>query len=211
MAPVTNSLRWWYVNGGINIATDLLIAVLPVRTIWALQIPKQQKIALVSILTIGWFVCVVSILRLHSLIMLAAHPDDFTWYGAATAYWSSIEMNLAIVCASLPALKPLIVKLIPGFATSYGSRNYGTGNSGRQRSQAYSKSKSAQNTVEDEVELSASVNATAYPSRSQSSVHGKDIYISRQFEHQYEENERHSDSESQKDLVAMPESVLEKR
>lgn len=39
------------------------------------------------------------------------------WYGAPPTYWAAIEMNLAIVCACVPALKPLVVKIIPAFST----------------------------------------------------------------------------------------------
>jgi hypothetical protein len=34
--------------------TDLLIAALPVRGIWQLQLVRKQKIALIAILTVGW-------------------------------------------------------------------------------------------------------------------------------------------------------------
>ena len=39
------------------------------------------------------------------------------------AIWSGIEINVAIACASLPALKPLISRLVPGILSSIGSRN----------------------------------------------------------------------------------------
>ncbi|KAL6708296.1 hypothetical protein ACN47E_003220 [Coniothyrium glycines] len=182
----------WYVNASINIFTDVIIAVLPVRVIWRLQVPMKQRVALLGILTIGWFVCIVSVLRLHALVVLAAHPDDNTWYSSATAYWSAIESNLAIVCASLPALKPLIVKIIPGFSARHSSRGYGTGVSDRHKSQAFERS--THHTADDTIELDTA-----------------NIYVTRQVEQHFEENGHGSDSESQKDLVAVPESVLEHR
>ena len=88
-----------------------MVAVIPVRGIWSLQIPKRQKTALLGILTLGWFVCIVSVLRVYALDVFNKHSNDPTYYSAPTAYWSNIEANLAIVCASLPALTPLIVKI----------------------------------------------------------------------------------------------------
>ncbi|CAO2648301.1 Nn.00g075680.m01.CDS01 [Neocucurbitaria sp. VM-36] len=201
----------WYVNASINIMTDLLVATLPVRAIWGLKIPTRQRIALLCILTIGWFVCVVSILRLHALVVFAAHPEDTTWYSSATAYWSAIEVNLAIVCASLPALKPLLVKIIPGFS-SHGSRGYGsTALSGRFRSHGL-RSKATRNTVDNDLELaSKSLSSKAYPSMSDESVYGKNIYVSHNFEQHVEENGHISDSESQKDLVPTPQPVHRKQ
>jgi hypothetical protein len=61
------------------------------------------------------------------LIIVSRNPQDATWYGSATAYWSAIEINLAIVCASTPALKPLIARVIPAFATRRGTdRSHGS-------------------------------------------------------------------------------------
>ncbi|OAL01627.1 hypothetical protein IQ06DRAFT_272352 [Phaeosphaeriaceae sp. SRC1lsM3a] len=194
----------WFTNAGINIFTDLMVAILPVKALWGLQIPKRQKIALVGILTIGWFVCIVSILRLNALVILSKHPDDRTYYSAATAYWSAIEMNLGIVCASLPALKPLIVKIIPGFSTRHSSRGYGTNLSGGMGKTYGYGSKATRGTEDDEVELATkSINANAYSSKAEQGALGKNIYVTQKVEQHFERNVQgsSSDSESQKDLV----------
>lgn len=46
--------RLYFTNGALNILTDLLVAALPVKVIWDLKLPRKQKIALLTILTIGW-------------------------------------------------------------------------------------------------------------------------------------------------------------
>lgn len=66
---------------------------------------------------------VISVIRLYILIQVAEHPTDTTWYSAPAAYWSAIEVNLAILCASMPALKPLIVRFVPIFGGSRRSNN----------------------------------------------------------------------------------------
>ncbi|KAH9874865.1 hypothetical protein J1614_004352 [Plenodomus biglobosus] len=195
----------WYVHASFNILCDILVAGLPVRVIWKLQISKQQKIALIGILTIGWFVCIVSILRLHALTDLVANLDDTTYHGAAASYWSTIEMNMAILCASLPALKPLFVNIIPGFSSHKGSRGYGT-SSGRRPSFVFgtlSCSRRSRHVAVNEVELESArtINTHVYPSESNTSVHGKNIYVSRQFEQHFEGDSHNSDNESQKELV----------
>jgi hypothetical protein len=168
-----------------------------VKVIWSLQIPRRQKVALLGILTIGWFVCVVSVLRLHALTVLSHHPDDRTYYSAATAYWSAIEMNLGIVCASLPALKPLIVTIIPRFATRHSSRGYGTAGSGR-----FGRSKGTNGTSNEDVELATKpIKANAYSSRADQDIYGKSIYVTQHLEQHFEDREHISDTESQKDLV----------
>ena len=39
--------------------------------------------------------------------------------GIDIALWSSLECNIAIMCACVPALKPLFVKAFPGFVSSF--------------------------------------------------------------------------------------------
>jgi hypothetical protein len=68
-------------------------------------------------------VCVVSILRVHSLTVLARNEKDAMFYSAPPVYWAAIEMNLAIVCACVPALKPLVVKVVPAFASRRSGNN----------------------------------------------------------------------------------------
>jgi hypothetical protein len=48
-------------------------------------------------------VCIVSILRVHSLFVLARHEQDAMFYSAPPIYWAAIEMNLAIVVKVVPA------------------------------------------------------------------------------------------------------------
>ncbi|KAF1918151.1 hypothetical protein BDU57DRAFT_514751 [Ampelomyces quisqualis] len=189
----------WFINAAINIFTDLMLAILPVKAIWGLQIHKRQKIALVGILTIGWFVCVVSTLRLNALVVLSKNPADQTYYSAAAAYWSAIELNLGIVCASLPALRPLVVKLIPGFSTRNSSKSYGAGISAH-KSRGYGPgSKATRSTTDGEVNVKMeSINGNAYSSRANQD---KKIYVTQRIEQHCERNGQSSDSESQKDLV----------
>jgi hypothetical protein len=190
------SSRLYYANASLNIATDLLVAVLPMKAIWALQLPKMQKVALLAILTLGWFVCIVSILRLHALVVLAQHPEDQTWYSTATAYWSAIEVNLAIVCASTPALKPLVVKVIPAFSTRYGSRVYGS-NSGTEQNKSRKfvelSNKNFPPTATDDLELGDTPLITALPVPSYGPGR-QAIHVRHNIEQRSEGNGRHIES-----------------
>lgn len=167
-----------------------MLAAIPVPGIWGLHIPKRQKTALLGILSIGWFVCVVSILRVYALNLLQKHAEDPTYYSAPTAYWSAIEANLAIVCASLPALKPLVVRVFPVF---------GTRNSGRGRELAASEnshrlhkisSRSIWKSGDDKEKLtcnSSASHAHSVISRpSESEQYGRNIYITKHFEQRVE-------------------------
>ncbi|KAK3377461.1 hypothetical protein B0H63DRAFT_477246 [Podospora didyma] len=101
-------------NAGINIATDIILIVVPIPLLWRLQIPQKQKIILMCLFGMGTFACITSIIRLQSLYMIAIAPEaEQSVKGVSIAIWSSIEINVGIICASIPALKPLAVKLFP--------------------------------------------------------------------------------------------------
>lgn len=55
-------------------------------------------------------VCLISVLRAVWINALL-DSSDFTWDYVAVANWTSVEVNAAIVCASLLVIKPLITKL----------------------------------------------------------------------------------------------------
>ena len=185
-----------------------MIAMLPIRSILALQIPQQQKFALLIILTIGWFVCVVSILRLRALVVLAQHPEDTTWYSAPTAYWSAIEANLAIVCASLPALKPLIVRVIPAFSTRRGSsREYSSASVSSNSHRLHKFGRKERHRIDDQVEESGNTShIEAVSSRSFEHDEGRNILVTQHIEQHFEQTSeaqgQNSDGESQKGFVA---------
>lgn len=51
-------------------------------------------------------VCAASIVRLHYITYL--NSPDLTWVMSDVYVWSDIEPSLGIICASLPAMQPLV-------------------------------------------------------------------------------------------------------
>lgn len=183
-----------------------MVAAIPVPGIWSLQIPKRQKFALLGILTIGWFVCIVSVLRLVALHEFSKHLDDATYYSAPAAYWSAIEANLAIVCASLPALKPLVVRLVPVFGARNSSRGRcSTAASGNSHRLHKFSNKIVWRLGDDKEKLtsdSGASHAQSVTSRpSESEQHGGNIYVTKHFEQRVEDTGQPGHSEQ--DMTAV--------
>ncbi|KAN0112482.1 hypothetical protein V8E51_005433 [Hyaloscypha variabilis] len=109
----------WYSHSALNILTDLAIFVLPLKTIYGLKLPRNQKISLCFVFTLGFFVCIISVFRIQYLKLAATTPDP-TWNNNGIAEWSCIEINAAITCASLSTLKPLLSRLFPNLLSSFG-------------------------------------------------------------------------------------------
>jgi hypothetical protein len=57
-------------------------------------------------------VTVISILRLRSLVNFAASANP-TWDQTDVINWSNIEINIGIICACLPSLRVILVRLFP--------------------------------------------------------------------------------------------------
>lgn len=101
-----NSTALFYFTSGLNIVTDIWILALPVNTLIGINRPMKEKVALVVIFGIGLFATIMSIVRLHTIYIYTLAEDPVR-DGILVNLWSVIEVNAAIICASVPALKPL--------------------------------------------------------------------------------------------------------
>ncbi|GKZ73649.1 hypothetical protein AnigIFM60653_010805 [Aspergillus niger] len=94
-------------TGIINMVNDIIILLIPFRQIAKLQMNRRKKIAVCLILALGGFVCVASAVRIYVLYRFT-QARDITWMMGPLFIWSSIEPSVAIVCACLPHLGPLV-------------------------------------------------------------------------------------------------------
>lgn len=44
---------FYFANAGIHILTEILIYLLPIRTLWNLHLPARQKLGLCGLLSVG--------------------------------------------------------------------------------------------------------------------------------------------------------------
>ncbi|KAF1941328.1 hypothetical protein EJ02DRAFT_206185 [Clathrospora elynae] len=118
-ASCLNQYAMWFTNASINIATDFAIIILPIPVIRNLSLGKRQKIGLIAIFAVGGLVCIVSILRLQSLIAISNSLDP-TYDNPPAATMSSVEINVGIICSCLPLLRPLFSRWLPSVVSSRG-------------------------------------------------------------------------------------------
>ncbi|CZR51873.1 uncharacterized protein PAC_01750 [Phialocephala subalpina] len=98
------------VNGAINAFTDFAFAFLPLPIIIPLKINLRAKISLVCILSLGYFACAASIVKEVLLAHFFTDTDPFFTY--TFQIWNDIELNVGILAACLPALRPLFAWLL---------------------------------------------------------------------------------------------------
>ncbi|KAF2466018.1 uncharacterized protein BDR25DRAFT_238612 [Lindgomyces ingoldianus] len=107
----------WYLTSSMNIVTDFMIFVIPVPSVLKLQMRTRQKLLLCALFCLGFFACIISLVRLSTLHK-GINTTDPMWDNAPTAYWSVVELNCGILCACLPTLRPLISKIVPRFLST---------------------------------------------------------------------------------------------
>lgn len=78
-------------------------------------------------------VCIVSIIRLPTL-RAASMATDPTWNNVSAALWTLTELNVAILCSSLPVLRPLVFK-----SSGRGSKKTITGDAAKNASKQTSR------------------------------------------------------------------------
>ncbi|KAH9211061.1 hypothetical protein DL95DRAFT_274009, partial [Leptodontidium sp. 2 PMI_412] len=100
------------VHGGLSIATDITMLVLPITMLWKLQLPRRRKVAVVALFMTGTLVCIVTIIRLKK-VLIWVRAIDFTWTAVDIWVWSTIEINVGIVCACLIHFKPFLRHHLP--------------------------------------------------------------------------------------------------
>ncbi|XPS73004.1 hypothetical protein M3J09_005158 [Ascochyta lentis] len=92
-------------NTVITIATDFMVALLPVPLVWQLQLNLRAKISLILVLSLGVFAAVAAIVKAGIQKTVFADPDPFVH--DRFTLWRFIEFDVGIIAASLPALKPM--------------------------------------------------------------------------------------------------------
>lgn len=112
----------------VNIVTDLAILALPIPVLTGMRLPKRQKYILVFTFSLGIFVTIVDVVRIYYLQQAISFvpttpsndPDalfgdspEFAWNASLSFMWSTVEVNVGMICACIPTLKPLILKILP--------------------------------------------------------------------------------------------------
>lgn len=105
-----NAIGWS--NAAISIALDLWMLALPLSQLRALRLHWKKKVAVALMFVVGTFVTVVSVLRLGALVEFAgtANPTQDNY---DVQFWSTVEINVGIICACLPAMRQLLAWLFP--------------------------------------------------------------------------------------------------
>ncbi|KAL7930324.1 hypothetical protein V8C35DRAFT_160542 [Trichoderma chlorosporum] len=105
-----NSLGW--ANAAINVAVDIWLIVIPLFQLYKLDTHWRRKLSAAIMFLTGLIAITVSILRFQSLTHFANSMNP-TWDHWSVAWWSTIEVNISIICTCLPSLRLVLAHIFP--------------------------------------------------------------------------------------------------
>jgi hypothetical protein len=129
----TNSIPWFWVCFACQLISDIWIIGFAAPRVWALKMQRTQRIALLGMLTLGWVTVVASIVRAVRISTILTSADK-TWVSYDSSIWAAVEVNVAILCASAPAWKPIFKRFAPNLLYSLSGRTTRSGPSHGERS-----------------------------------------------------------------------------
>lgn len=101
-----NEFLFYILTGSINIATDVVVLILPISSLIRLEMALYKKLILIGTFACGLFTCIVGALRLQAIVTVDF--NDYTYSIADAMTYSALEPALAIVLACVPTLRPLL-------------------------------------------------------------------------------------------------------
>lgn len=111
----------YYAQAAFNISSDFAILVLPMPWLLKIKMLPLKRWSMIALFSAGLIVPIASGLRIWGL-KLWEHSGRMGGYtGGYLLFWSQVEVNTAIICASAPSLTPLLKSIfarLPGFRTN---------------------------------------------------------------------------------------------
>ena len=88
-----------------SIVTDVILAGFPIILLRDMRLPPRQKLALQLLMGLGFITAIACIIR--TVFSYQVKQKDLTWQGMPNAFCRIFEINLGIIAANAPMLRPL--------------------------------------------------------------------------------------------------------
>lgn len=100
-----------------NTVSEFLVAVLPIPVVMRLRMDRDQKRAIVSLLSLGILVSVVGSIRTYYVWLGEMKTHDISWYSVPHWICAAVEIDVALICACAPAFRPLLSRIYDRFGS----------------------------------------------------------------------------------------------
>ncbi|CAE7207985.1 hypothetical protein PTTW11_09771 [Pyrenophora teres f. teres] len=99
------------VCGVLNSVADLLTTLTPMPLVLRLHMPLNQRLAVAMLFGMGFIVTAAGIVRTWFIYRSLFDEWDQTWFTYPLWIAAAVEIDLGVICASAPVLKPLLAKI----------------------------------------------------------------------------------------------------
>ncbi|MCJ1285987.1 hypothetical protein MMC26_005329 [Xylographa opegraphella] len=89
---------------------DIALALIPISFVCSLQLSARKKLSICLLLSLGLLAGVCAFIKMTKIPELGAR-DDTTWNTTDLFIWNANEINLVIIAACIPSLRPLLASL----------------------------------------------------------------------------------------------------
>ncbi|KAI0395519.1 hypothetical protein F5Y17DRAFT_456917 [Xylariaceae sp. FL0594] len=93
----------------LTIVVEVALFIVPILMLSQLQLKRSQKIGLMVVFGSGALAIGAESTRLHYAMTADQLGADTTWITADIFLWAAIEDSVALICACMPTLGPIIV------------------------------------------------------------------------------------------------------
>lgn len=98
-----------YLGGSLpNVIVDFVLVFMPLPYVWRLHTSLYQRLILASMFALGLFICIVSIVRLTIVMAIKSNDNNVTYNLRDFMLWSTVEVNIGLVCACLPSMRQFL-------------------------------------------------------------------------------------------------------
>ncbi|OJJ66123.1 hypothetical protein ASPBRDRAFT_49204 [Aspergillus brasiliensis CBS 101740] len=99
-------------NSITNLVTDVIFATLPIPLFIGIQVNWRTKFSLIGVLSLGYLACVAGIVKIVAQVNVLKEQNMYRH--DTFMIWNCAELNVAILAACLPSLKPLLKSILDG-------------------------------------------------------------------------------------------------
>ncbi|GFN20583.1 hypothetical protein AtubIFM55763_005691 [Aspergillus tubingensis] len=107
----------YYALAGTSLGFDIVIIALPLPVLWSLQLRQAQKIALMALFALGFFITIIQIIRIFTIKHLKTYTDS-----QPIVLWSQVEISLGVIIACVPTYGPYFHAFASTLTSSYNTR-----------------------------------------------------------------------------------------
>ncbi|KIM95818.1 hypothetical protein OIDMADRAFT_81580, partial [Oidiodendron maius Zn] len=97
---------FFYASAVFNIVVDALLLGFVIPRLMHLKMVRKRKNALLFVVALGNVGIIAAIIRVIRISQMSM-TDDSSWKSVDVTIFSSMEVNIGLICATAPAVKPL--------------------------------------------------------------------------------------------------------